>query len=311
MVSSSLLKQFQRATQALLGLVAINVIFFIFAPTYRAISNFQTIFSQATVLGVMAVGTTVVLLSAGLDLSVGSILTFVAVSVGSMLNLQYPVWLIVFIALGIGAFWGTVNGLIIVITGVSPLIVTLGMMMVLRGFSELLGAGKDMSSFPRAFRALGSGYFIPVLIMAAAYLVVAFILGKTRLGFNTYAIGGNQEVARLSGIRVNKCKVIYYAIGGLMAGLAAVLLTARLNFANSTFGQGMEMNSIAAVVIGGTSMSGGIGGVGRTIIGVLIMTCLASGLSHMGVGSSWQRVSIGIVIILAVWIDTAQRKRTL
>jgi len=183
--------------------------------------------------------------------------------------------------------------------------------MILRGLAELIAAGKDMSSFPKSFRLLGSGYFMPVLIMAAVYTFATVLLARTKIGFYSYAIGGNPEVARLAGIRVSHLRIVYYALGGLMAGLAAVVLTARLNFANSTFGQGLELNAIAAVVIGGTSLSGGMGGATRTIIGVLIMTCLSAGLSHLGVGSSWQRVAIGAIIILAVWLDTIQRKRVL
>ncbi|MEN3187118.1 MAG: ABC transporter permease [Atribacterota bacterium] len=304
-------QQFQRAIQAIFGLIIINVLFLVLSPTYRQIGNFQTIFAQATVLGIMASGSTIVLISGGLDLSVGSLLTLTSVLVGTFLIWEYPVWLCVFLGLLIATGWGLVNGLIVIGTGIPPFIVTLGMMMVLRGFAELSAAGKDMSSFPRSFRILGSGYVVPVLIMTMVYSFVTIFLSRTKLGFYAYAIGGNPEVARLAGIRVNHLRLLYYALGGFMAGLASVVLTARLNFANSTFGQGMELNAIAAAVIGGTSLSGGVGGALRTIVGVLIMTCLSAGLSHLGIGSSWQRVAIGIIIILAVWFDALQRRRAL
>jgi ribose/xylose/arabinose/galactoside ABC-type transport system permease subunit len=147
-----------------------------------------------------------------------------------------------------------------------------------------------------------------VLITVLAVFVTDFILRRTRLGFNTYAIGGNEEVARLAGIPVKFDKVIFYSIGGFMAALASVVQTARLDFASPNRGEGMELQAIAAVVIGGTSMFGGVGGVGRTVIGVLIVKSLEAGLIHLHVGSFWQRIAIGVVIILAVWIDRLQRR---
>jgi ribose/xylose/arabinose/galactoside ABC-type transport system permease subunit len=184
------------------------------------------------------------------------------------------------------------------------------MMMIARGAALMVGAGKDMSRFPETFQWLGSGFVGPVLIMALTFIGMGFLLKKTKLGFDAYSIGGNEEVARLAGISVLRNRVIYYAIGGGLASLASIVETARLNFATPNRGEGMELRAIAAVVIGGTSMFGGMGGVGRTIIGVLIIKSLESGLIHLGVGSFWQRVAIGVVIILAVWLDRLQRVRT-
>jgi len=309
MISAAAVTQMKRGLQALIGLLVITLAFFILAPTYRQVANFLTILSNATVLGCLAAGSTVVIISGGLDLSIGSIIALVSVVVGSMLNLQVPVFFSVLIGLGVGALCGLISGTIIVLTEIPSFIATLGMMMAVRGAAEIIGAGKDMSAFPESFARLGSGYVVPVVIMGACFIIVAIFLTKTRLGFNAYAIGGNKEVARLSGVPVRRNQVVYYVIGGLLAGMAAIIETSRLDFAQSSRGAGMELNSIAAVIIGGTSMSGGMGGVGRTIVGVLIMTSLAAGLSHLGIGSSWQRISIGIVIIFAVWVDTAQRKR--
>lgn len=309
MLSKTMMFHMKRGLQALIGLVAINLVFIILAPTYRQMANFTTILSNATVLGCLATGTTIVIISGGLDLSVGSIIALVTVVVGNMLNLNVPVVATVAIGLGVGALCGLISGSIIVTTEIPAFIGTLGMMMAIRGFAEILGAGKDMSAFPESFTDLGTGYIVPVMIMIASFIIVGLFLSKTKLGFNAYAIGGNKEVSRLSGVSVKKNQVIYYMIGGLFAGLAAVIETARLDFAQSSRGSGQELNAIAAVIIGGTSMAGGMGGIGRTVIGVLIMTSLAAGLSHLGVGSSWQRISIGFVIILAVWLDTFQRQR--
>lgn len=306
---SSTFRQMRRGLQALVGLLIINAVFFILAPSYRQAANFATILSNATVLGCLAAGSTIVIISGGLDLSIGSIIALVSVVVGYLLMIELPVPVAVLAGLATGALCGLLSGTIIVSTGIPSFIGTLGMMMAVRGAAEIIGAGKDMSAFPDAFAVLGSGYLVPVAIMAGAFGLVAVFLSTTRLGFNAFAIGGNAEVARLSGIAVKRNQVLYYVLGGLFAGLAAVIETSRLDFAQSSRGAGQELNSIAAVIIGGTTMAGGMGGVGRTVIGVLIMTSLSAGLSHLGVGSSWQRIAIGVVIILAVWIDTFQRER--
>jgi ribose/xylose/arabinose/galactoside ABC-type transport system permease subunit len=165
-----------------------------------------------------------------------------------------------------------------------------------------------MSRFPESFQWLGAGWAGPLVICLITFFAIWFILSKTRLGFNAYAIGGNEEVARLSGIPVNFDKVTIYAIGGFCAALASIVQTSRLNFAHVNRGQGMELWAIAAVVIGGTSMFGGIGGVGKTVIGVLIIRVLEAGLIHLHVPSFWQQVATGLVVIIAVWLDFLQRK---
>jgi ribose/xylose/arabinose/galactoside ABC-type transport system permease subunit len=256
----------------------------------------------------MATGTTIVLISGGLDLSVGSNLALVGVVVGSLLLSGMPVWVAVVAGLLTGTLVGFLNGFIIVKTEVPPFVVTLGMLMIVKGFALLIGVGKDMSRFPEAFQALGSKFVGPVVITMLSVVAVWFILNRARLGFNAYAIGGNAEVARLSGIGVKLNQVIFYSIGGLMAAVASIVQTARLDFATPNRGEGIELQAIAAVVIGGTSLFGGVGGVGRTVIGVLIIKMLEAGLIHLHVGSFWQRIAIGVVIILAVWLDRLQRR---
>lgn len=295
--------------QPLIGLVLITLVFLILAPSYRQLPAFRDIIEQSTVMLIMATGTTIILLSGNLDLSVGSLLALVAVVTGSIMYAGMPAWLAVIVGLAVGALGGFINGFIVVKTGVPTLIVTLGTLMAYRGLANMIGTGKDMSRFPESFRALGSGFVGPFLITILAVVVVWFILSKTRLGFNAYAIGGNSEVARLSGVNVSRNTVIYYSIGGLMAGLAAIVQTSRLDFATPNRGQAMELWVIAATVIGGTSMFGGVGGVGGTIIGVLIIKSLQAGLIHLHVPSFWQQVAIGAVIVLAVWIDIIRRKR--
>ena len=299
-----------KGIQAAFGLVMILIVFSILSPAFFSFGTYKDIIGQATVLGILASGTTIVLISGGLDLSVGSLLALVSVVVGNlMVILHCPVPLAIFLGLLAGAFCGFLNGIIQVTTSVPAFIVTLGGMMVYRGIAELIGSGKDLSRFPESFVWLGKGHLIPICILAGTVIFVYLFLAKTRIGFATYAIGGNEEVARLSGIKVKRNRVLYYTLGGLMAGVAAIVQTSRLNFANSTFGMMWELYAIAAVVIGGTSLFGGMGGVGRTVIGALIIQSIRVGLSYLRIGSSEQKVAIGIIIVLAVWFDVFQRRR--
>jgi ribose transport system permease protein len=308
---SSTRSQMWKGIQPLLGLVIIYALFAAVSATFRTFDTFKTILTQAVILGTLAAGPTIVLISGGLDLSIGSLFCLVAVCVGLMLNANIPVPLAVILSLAIGAASGALNGIIIVGTGIPAFIGTLGMMKAYRGLAEILGMNRDLSKFPASFQAIGGGYLIPICIMAVSFLLVYIFLNRTKLGFNCYAIGGNNEVSRLAGVPVKRYYLIYYTLGGFFAALSAVILAARLNFTNSAWGNGMELDAIAAVIIGGTSLSGGVGGIGRTVIGVLIVTTLNAGLSHLGVSSSWQRISIGVVIIFAVWLDVIQRRREL
>jgi ribose/xylose/arabinose/galactoside ABC-type transport system permease subunit len=303
-------KQMREIIRPLVGLIVITTVLLIFAPTFRQWAAIQDVLEQSTVLLIMATGTTIMLIAGGLDLSIGSILALVSVVTGSLLSYAgTPVWVAVLAGLGVGVLCGLINGLIIVKTGIPTLVATLGTQLAFRGISNMLGAGKDMSRFPETFQWLGAGFVGPVTITALAFVVTWFILSKTKLGFNAYAIGGNEVVARLSGVSVDLNKVIYYGISGFTAALASIVQTSRLDFAHTNRGQGVEMWVIAATVIGGTSMFGGVGGVGKTVIGVLIIRVLQAGLIHLHVQSFWQQVAIGIVIIVAVWIDYLQRRR--
>ena len=308
-MKEQILAQTRKGLQAGLGLLLITIIFMILAPSYRQFDNFAGIFAQSAVLAIMALGTTIVLISGGLDLSVGSILALSAVVAGRVLSGGDPVWMAILAGVGAGALIGLINGFTVVATKVPPFIATMGMMMIARGLAEMLGRGRDMSYFPESFKMLGSGWVVPSLIAGLALVVTMFMLGKTKLGFHSFAIGGNEEVARLSGVPILRNKLIYYSIGGFLAGLAGVVEAARLNYVEPNYGIGWELQAIAGAVIGGTSLFGGMGGVGRTIIGVLIIRSLYAGLVQIGVDSYWQQVAIGAVIIIAGWIDTVNRKR--
>lgn len=302
---------FEQIWQVLAALLVIYLVFFILSPPFRNLDTALSIFGQASILAILACGTTVVLISGGLDLSVGSIFAVVGVAVGIMLaEYELPVGLAVAAGIAIGAGLGALNGLIQVVTKVPAFIVTLGGLTAYKGLAEILASGRDLSRFPDAFKTFGQGYVVPVIIMFAAAIITGIFLVKTRLGNRAFAIGGNEEVARLSGVPVARSRIYYYMFGGALAALAAILEISKLNFAMPSRGQGYELFAIAAVVIGGTSLFGGRGGVGRTLIGMLIMQTIVVGLSYMGVGTSVQRIAIGIIIILAVYWDVWRRRAT-
>lgn len=300
--------QFQQIWQVLAALVLIYLVFFTLSEPFRSFDTLLSIFGQASILAILACGTTVVLISGGLDLSVGSIFAVVGVIVGIVLaEYQLPVPVAICVGLATGAALGALNGAIQVLTKVPAFIVTLGGLTAYKGIAEILASGRDLSRFPDSFKMLGSGYVVPMAIMFVVALISGLFLTKTRLGNHAFAIGGNEEVARLSGVNVRKSRIYFYMIGGALAAVAAVLEVAKLNFAMPARGQSYELFAIAAVVIGGTSLFGGRGGVGKTLIGMLIMQTIIVGLSYLGVGTSVQRIAIGIIIILAVYWDVWRR----
>jgi ribose/xylose/arabinose/galactoside ABC-type transport system permease subunit len=292
----------------LIGLVIIWGIVFLLAPTFRQWVAVTDILESGSVMFIIATGMTVCLIAGCLDLSVGSIFALASVVAGQLLIVGAPWWVIILGGLATGVVCGMINGIIVTKTGVPTLIATLGTLNIFRGIANMIGSGVDMSRFPAQFDLLGKGTWGPVITAVIAFAIVWFFLNKTKVGFHAYAIGGNQEVARLAGIPVNRDKVIYYCISGFMAALAAMVYTARVDFAHVNRGNGYEMWAIAGVVIGGTSMFGGVGGVSKTVIGVLLIYVLQAGLIHLHVESFWQQVAVGVVIIVAVWFDNLQRR---
>jgi ribose/xylose/arabinose/galactoside ABC-type transport system permease subunit len=228
--------------------------------------------------------------------------------VGQLLVAHVPFPIAIALGLGAGALCGVINGSIVAITGIPTLIATLGTQMAFRGVADMIGAGVDMEQFGKTFDWFGTGLPGPLFCSAIAFLVVWFILSKTRFGFQVYAQGGNEEVARLAGIPVKRNIVLIYMICGIMSALASIVYTARVDFAYVDRGQGVELLAIAGVVIGGTSMFGGIGGVGRTVVGVLIYESIFAGLIYLHYDAFWQLVATGVVLIIAVWVDSLQRR---
>ncbi len=308
---------------AFASLIALIVIFSVLKPdAFFTSDNIIGILQSTTVIGVLAIASTFIIITSGIDLSVGVLMTFCAVTAGVlMVNLGLPLWVGVPGAIGVGALCGMVSGLAITKLRVPPFIATLGMMMLLKGASLIITKTRpiyfnDVEGFDAI--SLGSvlGDILPflpipnaVLIMFIVAVLSAVILNTTALGRYTFALGSNEEAVRLSGVNVDRWKVIIYAFSGGICGIAGILIASRLNSAQPALGQGYELDAIAAVVIGGTSLSGGVGTILGTIIGAFIMSVLINGLRIMSVAQEWQMVLTGLIIILAVYTDNLRRKK--
>lgn len=302
-----------RQIGTVLGLIALSTVLWILSPHFLTVSNLINVAQQTAINAVIAAGMTYVIITAGIDLSVGSILALAGVVLGSALHAGVPLPYAILIALAIGFSCGLVNGLLITRGGLPPFIATLGMMSVARGAALMYTQGRPISGFSETFRSLATAEFLripsPVWIMLAVYVLGHLALTRTKLGRYTYAIGGNEQAALLSGVNTKRYKTLVYGLSGMMSGLAAVILTARLNSAQPIAGMMYELDAIAATVIGGTSLMGGEGRVVGTLVGALIMGVLRNGLNLLGVSSFLQQIVIGSVIIVAVLIDMALKRQ--
>lgn len=302
------------------------------SPIFLKTNNIVNILLQVATISIIATGMTYVILTGGIDLSVGSIVALSAVSLGTFIHAGMEwigpdpslmmeltvVMLSIAGAILVGTLCGLVNGFVIVCMKVPPFIATLGMMGIARGLALTIAGGKTLYSFPPSLRYLGNGkiavtesFNLPVPVIIAFFVVMMsyYALTQTQFGRQTYALGGNREAVRLSGINVSWLEIRAYVINGGLAALGAVILVGRLNAAQPIAGEGYELDAIAATVIGGTSLAGGIGSVIGTAIGALIMGVLQNGLTLLNVASYSQRLIIGVVIILAVFLDQVRRGR--
>lgn len=297
----------------LLGLIGLSIVLWIMTPYFLTVSNLLNVAQQTSINAIIAVGMTFVIITAGIDLSVGSLVAFSGVVLASVLQAGVPLPIAILVGLGVGLSCGMINGLLITQGRIPPFISTLGMMSVARGAALLYTKGRPVSGFSENFRYLATGEIfhipVPVIIMGVVYIIAHFVLNRTKLGRYAYAIGGNEEAAILSGINVKLYKTMVYALCGMLSGLAALILTARLNSAQPIAGNMYELDAIAATVIGGTSLMGGEGTVLGTLIGALIMGVLRNGLNLLGVSSFIQQIVIGSVIIIAVLLDMALKKQ--
>lgn len=292
--------------------------FFSFAsPNFLTWSNISGILLSTAVIGILALGTTFVIITAGIDLSIGTGMTLSAVMTGLLIvNFGVPVWLGIIGGVATGALIGFINGFNVAILGLPPFIATLAMMMVAQGLSLIISGVRPIyfSNTAPEFKQLAIGTLIPglpnaVLVTAVLALIAAFFLGKTILGRYTFAIGSNEEAVRLSGINTRRWKIMIYSFAGIFTGFAGVIIAARLDSAQPQIGVGYELQAIAAVIIGGTSLMGGRGSILGTVIGALIMSVVINGLRIMSIQTEWQNVVVGIVILLAVYADNLRSRQ--
>ena len=303
---------------AFAALIALFVVFSLASPNFLQFDNIVGILLATAVNGVLALGVTFVIITGGIDLSIGTVMTFAGVMAGVFITLWHlPVPLGVLGGLAAGALAGFVNGVIIAKLKIPPFIATLGMLNVAKGFALVISGLKPIyfNDTP-AYNAIAMGSFVPgfnipnaVLIMFGAAIVASLILTKTILGRYTFALGSNEEATRLSGVNVDAWKIGIYTLAGVFSGLAGVLIASRLNSAQPSLGQGYELDAIAAAVIGGTSLSGGEGSILGTIIGAFIISTLTNGLRIMSVPQEWQTVVTGGIVILAVYLDIVRRRQ--
>jgi ribose transport system permease protein len=279
----------------------------VLSPVFLRWINILTVIRQASIVGIIGVGMTFVILTGGIDLSVGSILAISGGVAATFLKEGRPLVVVVLAALAVGASLGLVNGLIITVGRIVPFVTTLAMMSICRSLTLNWAHGMPISGLPESFRFIGGGYVFgipfPILVFGGAVVLAAIVLRETRLGRYTYAIGGNEEAVRLSGIPTAFYKTMVYVFSGLASALAAIVLTSRLNSAETTAGTGYELDVIAAVVIGGTSLNGGRGSVWGTLIGALLIAVINQGMVLLGIGVYNQPLVKGLILLGAVFLD--------
>lgn len=307
---------------AFASLIVLLIGFSIMSPNFMQMSNMIAILQATSVNGVLAIAATLVIITGGIDLSVGTLMTFTAVIAGVVLTMAgMPLPLGVLAAIGTGAFCGLCSGTFVAKMKIPPFIATLGMMLILKGLSLVVSGTRpiyfnDTPGFDQISRGSLIGEVLPwlpipngVLILFLVAMAASYILSRTVLGRYCFALGSNEEAVRLSGVNTDRWKMAIYALAGGICGIAGILIASRLNSAQPALGLGYELEAIAAVVIGGTSLSGGRGTILGTLIGALIMAVLTNGLRVLSVAQEWQTVVTGAIIILAVYADMVRRRK--
>jgi ribose transport system permease protein len=301
-------KKFASKNTALIGLLVLMIVVTMIDTTFIQTSNLSNVLRQVSINGLIALGMTLVILIGGIDLSVGSVFGLTGAILASMLMAGFPPVLALIIILALGAFLGSMNGLLVAKGKLQAFIATLGTMAIFRGILQVYTDGRPITGFDSDFiDYIGRGYIlgipVPTIILIVATLIMIFITKKTVFGKEIYAVGGNERAAILSAINVDKVKIKVYALSGLLTTISGVILLSRLNSAQPTAGNAYEMDAIAAVVLGGTSMAGGKGRITGTFIGILMIGVISNALNILSVSSFYQNIVKGVVILLAVLID--------
>jgi len=304
-----------RRSGALFGLVLMCVLLSLLSEHFLTLDNIVNVFRQSAVSALLGLGQLVVIITAGIDLSSGSILGFCCVLAALMLKAGIPVWVAIPATLAAGGLLGSINGMLLTKLRLPhPFIPTLGMMNVARGLALVISGGFAISELPPSFRFFGSGTVahVPAPILVVMFVCVAFhvFLTRTTPGRDLYAIGGNKQAALLSGIPVDQRLVMVYGLSGITSAVSAIVLAGRMNSGFPLAGVGAELDSIAAVIIGGGSFFGGVGSVQSTLVGALIIGVLRNGLNLLDVSAYWQTVVVGAVIVIAVWVDVLRQQAT-
>ncbi len=293
-------------------MVALFLFFTIGTDTFCTPSNLLNIARQVAVLGIASVGMTMVILTGGIDLATGSIITFVnIITAYFMVNMGWSMWLAIPVALLASTIIGLLNGIAVANLNMPALIVTFATQTIFEGLAYIICGGVPIFGFSEEFSFIGQGYIgaipFPVILLVIAFLIAGFILVKTYFGRYIYAVGGNEEAAELSGIQVKKIKYLVYALSGLFAGIAGIVMLSRTNSGQPTAGKGYEFDVITAVVLGGVSVNGGAGKISNVIAGVLIIGMLSNGMVLLNVSSYAQMVVKGLILAVAVGFDCYQK----
>jgi ribose transport system permease protein len=298
---------FMRDLILLLAWLALMALFATLSPYFLMVQNFKNIGLAITIIGISAVGATIVIISGGIDLTVGSMIGLSVITVGALLTAGVPVVLAMVLTLLVGCFVGAINGLLIVKGRINPLIATLGMMSIIRGFAFVYSSGISHAIVSKEYGILGRGKLVgipvPIIAMLVLYAIVWAIMKYTNFGHYVYAIGDNASACRLAGVDVNKWRYVVYIVGAAFAAVAGMFLASLMQASLPQAGTGYELSIIAAVILGGTSLSGGVGSVFGTLLGVLIMGTLDNGFTLLNVPAFYQMIAKGAVLIFAVFID--------
>lgn len=303
--------------------VAICIIMAFLSPAFGTVRNITNVIRQVSIIGVISIGVTFAIITTGIDLSSGSVLAFIGVVIASLsqnavnpdqpVSIVMPLFFALIISLFIGAAIGTVNGALHAYGKIPAFIATLGMMTVARGAALLYSNGRPIGDLKEVFTYIGGGTFLKVPVPIWVYLVVAIfshiLLSKSKFGRYVFAIGGNVQAARICGINVEKTLVKVYMYAGFLSAISGILLVSRTAAGNPTYGLAYELDAIASTVIGGTSLSGGIGSIPLCVIGALIIGVLNNGMDLLGVNAYWQQIVKGVIIVVAVLIDARKQKR--
>ncbi len=300
----------------LVSLIILTLFFSMRVESFRSLDNALQIITQTSVIAIMAIGVTFVIITAGIDLSIGSLLAISGVLFAIFfVKAGIPLPFALLLGALIGALCGFINGIFVARCHIPPFVVTLGMMMLARGFALTITEGRAVY-FPYdagIYKIFDGKLFglipLPIIYLFVISFMAVFLLKKTVLGKHIYAVGSNEEAAHLSGINVNRIKIFVYSLCGFLTGIAGVILAARLNSGQPTIGNAYELDAIAAAVIGGTSLSGGIGTIGGTIVGALLMGVLKNGLELMGMNQFMQMMITGLVLIIAVYVDVIRKRK--